>query len=232
MMSFSLQTESGLEQITPVVTLSNGTSPSPIPVSTGIYRFDCGMNTSVTVTQVAMNFFTVIIHAPEAGISVSPPAGTYHTHTDLSFSFTVTPPPLTPEELLSVSSNGTQLPLPDVIEGDYFCGIDPGAPQDTFTMDLGFATPPDRVEDISGRTAAVAYREGELQLQGLDGCRIHLVSLTGAVFARFSTTETSPAPLAPATDYWVYPVRLPAGVYILYAEKEGMKRGAFKFVVR
>ncbi|MDR2791163.1 MAG: hypothetical protein LBB27_00245, partial [Tannerellaceae bacterium] len=180
-----------------------------------------------------LDFFTVIIHTPDVGITVLPEAGTYHKHTDQTFSFSVTPPPLTPEELLLICSNGEALPLPEAVEGAYSFVISPNAAYDTFTIDINFTepTPPEKVGGLPAGTASVAYRNGLLQVQGLDGYQLHLVSLAGVRFATFSATETSPAPFTPAADYWIYPIRLPAGVYILYAERNGQKRGAFKFAV-
>ncbi|MDR2791990.1 MAG: hypothetical protein LBB27_04580, partial [Tannerellaceae bacterium] len=90
--SFTLQTAEGLALFTPEVVLLDGTTLSPTLLSPGVYHFVCGQNADVTVSEVKLDFFTVIIHTPDVGITVLPEAGTYHKHTDQTFSFSVTPP--------------------------------------------------------------------------------------------------------------------------------------------
>jgi hypothetical protein len=232
--SFTLQTESGLEDILPIATTSDGNSITPVAFPDQQYLFNCGKNQNVVIQSVAMNFFTVIINPPPADILVAPPSGTYNRHTDLLFNFTVTPPQNLTSSKLVVKSNGIILTHNDILEnGGYTFSIGSAAAHDTFHIDITLQSITSNQPSFEvGSAPIVVYKEGCLQLGGrLNGYRFSLFSLTGVTIARFSTTEQVAPSLVPEADYWLYPVTLPSGVYILYAEKDGNRPLTVKFIV-
>jgi hypothetical protein len=70
----------------------------------------------------------------------------------------------------------------------------------------------------SSIASSVVYGDGELALSGLSGSRVSVFSLTGRVLAVFAVED----------DVFRSPLTLPAGVYVLRAEKQGL-RTAVKF---
>jgi hypothetical protein len=231
--SFTLQTESGLDDIHPIVTRSDGSTISSTALTDSKYLFNCGKNQNVELQSVVMNVFTVIINPPPSNVVVAPPTGIYNSHTDFLFNFTVTPPPDLPTLKLVVKSNNVLLSPDDILEnGGYTFSIGAEAAYDTFYVDITLQSIVSNQPSFEvGVTPLAVYRDGCLQLGGMNGYHFSLISLTGVTIARFSTTEQVAPSLVPEADYWLYPVTLPPGVYILYAEKERKRPMAVKFIV-
>jgi hypothetical protein len=231
-LSFVLQTDPGLDGINPVVTKDNGSRVERIDLGENKNRYNCGKNQNVEIKSIEMNFFTVIINPPPEGVLVAPPAAIYNRHTDLSFTFTMTTPVLPPLTSLVVESNGVVL-APEILEtGGLYFTISASAPHDTFHVSSKLqSTVSNQPSLVHGKTPVVAYKDACLLISGLNGCHLSLISLTGVTIARFSTTEQVTPSLVPEADYWLYPLTLPSGVYILYAEKERNRPLTLKFVV-
>jgi hypothetical protein len=227
-MVFTLETETGLGDIVPVVTRTGGTTIPPTIIADNTYRFNCGQNQEVEIESIKMNFYTVILNAPPSGVVIAPLPETYNMHTDNAFTFTVMPSSATQP---TVKSNGVTLTAVKFENGGYYYSITPLL-HDTFRVEVLQGTGTVEPESEGGVSSGVVYRDEYLYLRGLNGRRIGVVSLTGALLAGFTTEERVRPLLVSEADYWVYPISLPAGVYILYGEKEGERPVTVKFVVR
>jgi hypothetical protein len=75
-------------------------------------------------------------------------------------------------------------------------------------------------EPSAAAPSAVKYAGGQIALSGLAGCRVTVASLTGKVVAAFAVE----------TGVFRRQLTLPAGIYLLHAEKQG-SRTAVKFKV-